>query len=92
MVKLALARNAAALVLAHPHPSGAAEPSQADELITRRLRDALALVDVRLLDHILGGFCSVTTVGKMHQSLGFRGINRQQKIQEQDGDTFGQSD
>jgi DNA repair protein RadC len=53
VVKLALARNAAALVLAHPHPSGAADPSQADELITRRLKDALALVDVRLLDHII---------------------------------------
>jgi DNA repair protein RadC len=53
VVKLALARNAAALVLAHPHPSGAAEPSQADELITRRLREALALVDIRVLDHII---------------------------------------
>jgi DNA repair protein RadC len=41
------------LVLAHPHPSGAAEPSQADELVTRRLRDALALVDIRVLDHII---------------------------------------
>jgi hypothetical protein len=38
---------------AHPHPSGAADPSQADELITRRLKEALALVDVRLLDHII---------------------------------------
>jgi DNA repair protein RadC len=53
VVKLALARNAAALVLAHPHPSGAADPSQADELITRRLKEALALVDVRLLDHVI---------------------------------------
>jgi len=53
VVKLALARNAAALVLAHPHPSGAAEPSHADELITRRLREALALVDIRVLDHII---------------------------------------
>jgi DNA repair protein RadC len=53
VVKLALERNAAALVLAHPHPSGAADPSQADELITRRLKEALALVDVRLLDHII---------------------------------------
>jgi len=43
----------AALVLAHPHPSGVPEPSQADELITRRLRDALALVDIRILDHII---------------------------------------
>jgi DNA repair protein RadC len=53
VVKLALARNAAALVLAHPHPSGVPEPSQADELITKRLRDALALVDIRVLDHII---------------------------------------
>jgi DNA repair protein RadC len=53
VVKLALARNAAALVLAHPHPSGAADPSQADELITRRLKEALALIDVRLLDHVI---------------------------------------
>jgi DNA repair protein RadC len=53
VVKQALARNAAALILAHNHPSGVAEPSQADELITRRLRDALALVDIRVLDHLI---------------------------------------
>jgi DNA repair protein RadC len=53
IVKLALAKNAAALVLAHPHPSGIAEPSQADELITQRIKDALALVDIRVLDHII---------------------------------------
>lgn len=53
VVKLALARNAAALVLAHPHPSGAAEASQADQLITHRLREALALVDIRVLDHVI---------------------------------------
>ncbi len=53
VVKLALARNAAALVLAHPHPSGVPEPSHADELITKRLREALALVDIRVLDHII---------------------------------------
>jgi len=53
VVKLALARNAASLVLAHPHPSGETTPSQADELITRRLRDALALVDIRVLDHVI---------------------------------------
>ena len=46
-------RNAAAVILAHNHPSGVAEPSQADELITHRLRDALALVDVRVLDHFV---------------------------------------
>lgn len=53
VVKLALARNAAALVLAHPHPSGSAEPSRADELISRRLTEALALVDIRVLDHVI---------------------------------------
>ena len=53
VVKLALSRNAAALVLAHPHPSGTPEPSQADHLVTQRLRDALALVDIRVLDHII---------------------------------------
>ena len=55
VVKLALARNAAAVILAHNHPSGVAEPSQADELITGRLREALALVDIRVLDHIVVG-------------------------------------
>jgi DNA repair protein RadC len=53
VVKLALAKNAAALLLAHPHPSGVAEPSQADELITQRLKDALSLIDVRVLDHFI---------------------------------------
>ncbi len=53
VLKLALARNAAALVLAHPHPSGSPEPSQADELITQRLKDALALVDIVVLDHVI---------------------------------------
>jgi DNA repair protein RadC len=53
VVKQALERNAAAIILAHNHPSGIAEPSQADELITHRLRDALALVDIRVLDHCI---------------------------------------
>jgi DNA repair protein RadC len=53
VVKTALRANAAAVICAHNHPSGVAEPSNADELITRRLKDALALVDVRLLDHLL---------------------------------------
>ena len=53
VVKEALKRNAAAVILAHPHPSGVAEPSSADELITRRLREALALVDIRVLDHLV---------------------------------------
>jgi DNA repair protein RadC len=53
VVKATLARNSAAVVLFHNHPSGIAEPSQADEVITSRLRDALALVDVRVLDHLI---------------------------------------
>ncbi len=53
VVKEALARNAAAVVLVHNHPSGSAEPSRADELLTATLRQALALVDVRVLDHMV---------------------------------------
>ena len=55
VVKQALADNAAAVILAHNHPSGIAEPSQADIQITHRLRDALALVDIRVLDHVIVG-------------------------------------
>jgi DNA repair protein RadC len=55
VVKAALAHNAAAVILAHNHPSGVAEPSQADIRITRRLRDALELVDIRVLDHMVVG-------------------------------------
>lgn len=55
VVKDALARNAAAVILAHNHPSGVAEPSHADELITTRLKEALALVDIRVLDHVIVG-------------------------------------
>lgn len=55
VVRQALAHNAAALILAHNHPSGVAEPSGADRQITRRLVDALALVDVRVLDHLVVG-------------------------------------
>jgi DNA repair protein RadC len=55
IVRQAMQYNAAALIFAHNHPSGVAEASQADELITRRLRDALALVDIRVLDHLIVG-------------------------------------
>ena len=55
VARRALAHNAAALVACHNHPSGVAEPSLADRAITGRLRDALALVDVRLLDHFVVG-------------------------------------
>jgi DNA repair protein RadC len=51
VVQQAMEVNAAAIVFFHNHPSGVAEPSHADEAITRRLKDALALVDVRVLDH-----------------------------------------
>ena len=55
VARRALAHNAAALIACHNHPSGVAEPSRADRAITARLRDALALVDVRLLDHFVVG-------------------------------------
>ena len=55
VVRLALKRNAAAIIFAHNHPSGVAEPSHADEQITKRLKAALALVDVRVLDHFVVG-------------------------------------
>lgn len=53
LVQQALAINCAGVVLFHNHPSGVAEPSQADETVTRRLKDALALIDVRVLDHFV---------------------------------------
>ena len=53
VVQQALETNAAAILLFHNHPSGVAEPSHADEAITRRLKEALALVDVRVLDHFV---------------------------------------
>lgn len=55
IVRKALHHNAAAVILAHNHPSGSPEPSQADKTITRRITDALALIDVRVLDHIVVG-------------------------------------
>lgn len=55
VVKHCLRYNAAAVIVAHNHPSGIAEPSQADHRITDRLRQALALVDIRLIDHIIVG-------------------------------------
>jgi DNA repair protein RadC len=56
VVKRSLYFNAAAVIFAHNHPSGVAQPSQADELLTRSLREALALVDIKVLDHfVIGG-------------------------------------
>jgi DNA repair protein RadC len=53
VVKNALRYNAAAIILCHNHPSGVAEPSNADELITQRLKSALELIDVRVIDHVI---------------------------------------
>ena len=55
VVRRALRHNAAAIIVAHNHPSGVAEPSRADRALTRRLQDAAALVDIRLLDHVVVG-------------------------------------
>lgn len=55
IVKAALSANAAAVILAHNHPSGQPEPSAADKRITERIKSALALVDIRILDHIIVG-------------------------------------
>jgi len=66
VVKLALAMNAASVILVHNYPSGVAEPSRADELITTRLRDALNLVDIRTVDHLIvagGGLISMAEKG-----------------------------
>ncbi|MDH4133753.1 MAG: DNA repair protein RadC [Gammaproteobacteria bacterium] len=55
VVKRALRHNAAAVIFAHNHPSGVAEPSRADEILTQKLREALSLVEIRVLDHIVVG-------------------------------------
>jgi len=68
VVKEALARNSAALLLVHNHPSGAAEPSRADEMLTLTLKSALALVDVRVLDHLIvagGAILSFAECGRL---------------------------
>ena len=53
IVKLGLSLNAAAIICAHNHPSGVCEPSHADEMITKRIKDACALMEIRLLDHLI---------------------------------------
>jgi DNA repair protein RadC len=55
VVRPALAHNPAAVIVSHNHPSGNSAPSEADRLITLRLRDALSLMDIRLLDHFVVG-------------------------------------
>lgn len=67
IVRRALELNAAALIVAHNHPSGVAEPSQSDISITRRLKDALGLIDVRLLDHLVVGELDVTSLAERGQ-------------------------
>jgi DNA repair protein RadC len=67
VVKEVLRHNAAAVIFAHNHPSGVAEPSPADEMITRRLQSALLLIDVRVLDHLV-------VAGTMLVSMAERGL------------------
>ncbi len=64
VVRSALRHNAAAAVAAHNHPSGNLEPSAADRAITTRLREALALIDVRILDHIVVGAQQTTSMAE----------------------------
>lgn len=67
VVKSALRANAAAVILAHNHPSGVADPSAADRAVTSRLKQALALVDIRLLDHVI-------VAGNITQSMAAQGM------------------
>lgn len=67
VVKVALKHNAAAVILSHNHPSGTTEPSRADEALTQSLKSALALIDVRVLDHII-------VAGKATTSFAERGL------------------
>ncbi|PCJ43336.1 MAG: DNA repair protein RadC [SAR86 cluster bacterium] len=64
VLKAALKLNAAAMIFSHNHPSGVAEPSQADISITRRLKSALELVDIRVLDHLIVGDNVVTSMAE----------------------------
>ena len=65
VVKEALARNAGAVILVHNHPSGSTEPSRADEHLTQTLKAALALVDVRVLDHLVVTRTSVSSFAEL---------------------------
>lgn len=67
VVKLGLKLNAAAIICAHNHPSGVCEPSHADEMITRRIKEACALMEIRVLDHLI-------VSGKDTVSLAERGL------------------
>ena len=77
VVKRALHHNAGAVILAHNHPSGVAEPSHADETLTQALRQALALVDIRVLDHFIVAGSSVLSFAERGCSeWGRRGVER----------------
>jgi len=65
VVKQALSHNAAAVIFAHNHPSGVAEPSQADYDITQRLKSALEMIDIRVLDHIVVGDASTVSFAEL---------------------------
>ncbi len=65
VVKAALKQNAAAVILAHNHPSGVAEPSKSDELLTHSLKQTLALIDVRVLDHFVVAGSSIVSFAEM---------------------------
>lgn len=67
VVKEALRLNAAAVIVSHNHPSGSPEPSSADKMLTQRLKEALALVDIRTLDHII-------VAGSLATSFAERGL------------------
>ena len=64
VVKESLRLNAVSVIIAHNHPSGVAEPSAADEMITQRIKDALALIDIRLLDHFVVGVHEVVSFAR----------------------------
>ncbi len=65
IVQRALSHNAAGLILAHNHPSGVAEPSQADRQITRHIKEALSLLDIRVLDHLVIGDGEITSLAEI---------------------------
>lgn len=65
VVRSALTHNAAAVVLSHNHPSGATQPSRADETLTQTLKTALSLVDVRVLDHIITAGAAFTSMAEL---------------------------
>ena len=64
VVRHALRCNAAAVIVAHNHPSGTVDPSAADRAVTERLKQALALVDVRVLDHVIVGGCETLSLAE----------------------------